>query len=145
MSKPINLLRKCLDCGLEAKTTEGLELFVKDKLMVHGYQNRCKKCFNRLQRTRWKPACDKSHKKWNPINDPRKIKFLGKHILLKENPRTNVCTKCGRKYPEDLKQQTSMHHEKYDLEDPLAHTTELCVFCHNKERGKTVMMAKILS
>ena len=31
---------------------------------------------------------------------------------------------------------TNLHHEKYDENDPLAHTVELCVECHNKKEPR---------
>ncbi len=128
------LLRKCRICGSEAHNEEELELFHKDKKSCYSRKNLCKKCYNRLHRTRWKPARDKSHKKCSP----RMIRFLGKLIYLKENPRTNICTECRRSYPDELKRQTDMHHEIYGLGNPLAYTRELCASCHttlhNRER-----------
>lgn len=64
-----------------------------------------------------------------PYND-RRIIFHDKRIQLKENPRTNICSKCGKKYPDDLREQTIMHHEEYDPNNVLAHTVELCRGCH---------------
>lgn len=134
------LLRKCCKCGLEAYNEKYLEYFCKDKRSSYGHKNLCKKCQNRMVRTRWKPSRDRLNKKWNPINhpinDPKAIEFLGKRIYLKENPRTNICSKCDRKYPEELKQQTCIHHEIYDPENILAHTTELCKSCHMKLHHK---------
>ena len=60
----------------------------------------------------------------------RRIEFQGRNINFKENPRTNVCSKCGKKYPDKLKEQTSMHHQEYDPKNPLANTVELCRSCH---------------
>ena len=134
LSSQLILLRKCIECGLEAHDIEDLEYFCKAEKSRYGYQNHCKKCHNRRCRDplKYRASRDRALKKWNKINHPKQIGFLGKNILLKENPRTNVCTKCGHKYPEDLKQQTCMHHEKYDPENPLAHTVELCKSCHNR-------------
>ncbi len=128
------MLRKCVDCGREAHTTKDLDYFCKNKSSTYGHENHCKKCNNSLYRDplKYKASSDRSTKKWNPINDPKKIRFLGKLILLKENPRTNVCTKCGSGYPDDLKRQTVMHHEKYDQGNPTKHTRELCQSCHIK-------------
>lgn len=67
--------------------------------------------------------------------------FQGKQILLKENPRKGICSKCGNKKGDwyiDYKgrprqiQRIQMHHEKYDKSDPLKHTIELCSSCHGK-------------
>lgn len=41
MSQP---LRKCRECGLEAYTQEDLDLFVKDKNSLYGYDSLCIKC-----------------------------------------------------------------------------------------------------
>ena len=123
------VLRKCIDCGLEAFNEEDLELFCKGKRKPYGRQTICKNCYNIRCRDpkKYKPSQDKSDKKWRL----KRIKFLGKTIYVSEN-RTNVCTKCGRKYPEELTQQTCMHHEIYDHQNPLAHTIELCKPCHNR-------------
>lgn len=44
-SKPVlPYLRKCLFCGLEAKTVEELELFIEAKQALYGRSNWCKKC-----------------------------------------------------------------------------------------------------
>ena len=37
-------LRKCRDCGKEARTEEGLELFDKCSSSLHGRASRCKEC-----------------------------------------------------------------------------------------------------
>ena len=134
-------LRKCRECGLEAHMKKDLELFRKEKRSLYGRENHCKKCRNNQYRDplKYRVPRDKAHKKWNL----KRIMFLGKHIRFKENPRTNTCTECGRSYPEELKQQTVMHHEKYDPRNPLAHTVELCHSCHttlhNRERGKPLL------
>ena len=72
-----------------------------------------------------------THARWNKIyndrDNPRKIRFKDKRILLKENPRTGVCSLCRRQG------LTNMHHLKYDEKDPLKYTIELCPSCHIKE------------
>lgn len=124
------ILRKCHECGLEARTEEDLEMFCKGKRKPYGRQTICKKCRNSQMRDplKYRASRDRASKKLIP----KQINFLGKHIRLKKNPRTNICTKCGHKYPEELKQQTSIHHEIYDRQNPLAHTIELCKPCHNR-------------
>ena len=57
----------------------------------------------------------------NPIAQHKRITFGESRISLSHNPRTGFCSKCGRT---DI--QTHMHHEQYDLNDPVAHTVELC-------------------
>lgn len=58
----------------------------------------------------------------------QRITFKGKQVDLDYNPRSGVCNKCRKTG------YTHLHHEKYDELDPLKHTIELCVGCHNKER-----------
>jgi len=94
-----------------------------------------------------KPFCHKCHAKifkiFNPekikeLNakyNPRKIVFKDKRILLKENPRKGICHDCGRSVSKKEIQVTNMHHEKYDENDPLAHTVELCAACHWKKHN----------
>lgn len=48
------ILRKCLDCGLEAHNVEELEKFAKDKKCNYGRINRCKNCANKRLRQRRK-------------------------------------------------------------------------------------------
>jgi len=57
----------------------------------------------------------------------RRLKFKGKSIMLKDNPRKGICFLCLRT---DL--QTQIHHyAEYDYTDPLKNTIELCASCHN--------------
>jgi len=48
-----------------------------------------------------------------------------KQIVVGINPRIGVCSMCG-----DRPKKTNMHHTKYDPDNPLAYTIELCVPCH---------------
>jgi hypothetical protein len=63
---------------------------------------------------------------------PKRILFNGKRPTMKQSPRKGICKKCGRKG------FTHIHHEKYDLIDPLAHTIELCPACHLKTRSTSI-------
>jgi hypothetical protein len=72
----------------------------------------------------------------NPITQKRRITFQDKRISLSDNPRTGFCSKCGRV---DL--QTHLHHEQYDLGNPLAHTVELCCSCHMKRTRELKQIA----
>lgn len=49
---PLGVLRKCIECGREARTEEDLEFFMKRKEATHGRANICKDCRN--ARTRLK-------------------------------------------------------------------------------------------
>lgn len=59
------------------------------------------------------------------------FEFKGKHIRA-PGLRKNICSKCGKKYPQDLTMQTHLHHEEYDEGDPRAHIIELCSGCHTR-------------
>ena len=130
-------LRKCRICGLEAHSEADLEKFHKYKSLLFGHENLCKSCQNAMESKGGKywQAKKRGNEKNNPKNNPRKIRFLGKILIFKENPRINICSECGRKFPETLKRQTAMHHEQYDVSDPLESTNELCTSCHAKLHG----------
>lgn len=59
------------------------------------------------------------------INE-RRIRFLGKRMYLSFNPRTGICSICGKK------ENTHMHHEKYVPCIPWACTKEVCKQHHYK-------------
>ena len=69
--------------------------------------------------------------KWNNENRG-KIKEMGhrhirvgdKQIYLKFNPRTGICSECGKE------RRTHMHHFHYNPLEPLVDTIELCIPCH---------------
>lgn len=69
-------LRKCSTCGLEAHTTEDLELFVKSKRRPYGRGTICKKC-NKL---RW----GKTRKLIEGLKRPILCYFCGKEITKLE-------------------------------------------------------------
>ena len=136
-------LRKCVDCGLIAWSDADLEKFVKAKKGKYGRCNLCMDCMNLRCRIggRYYDSVSRGSKKWYYSNKDkvrvfemnrgaRSIDFLGERITFSFNIRKNVCSTCGKCYPEELKQQTRLHHEKYDRKQPLAHTVELCHSCH---------------
>lgn len=57
----------------------------------------------------------------------RRFRYKDKYVVVKENPRSGKCFFCER---ED--RQTNIHHYKYDDNNPLDFTIELCVSCHRK-------------
>ncbi|HDY86530.1 MAG TPA: hypothetical protein ENH82_00260 [bacterium] len=63
----------------------------------------------------------------------RRIKFKGNHVLLKENNKIGVCSKCEKSVSNDDIPYTVWHHLKYDDERPEDHVVELCMSCHRKE------------
>jgi len=140
------ILRKCLRCGLEAKNLEELKQFKPHPKMLYGYSNLCRQCANRQDRY---DGIYGNHKRaYANQRNKKRLRFKGIPVLLSENPRKNVCSKCGAKYPEQLKTQTCLHHERYDPNDPLAHIIELCHPCHTKlhhERGDiSCLMGNVL-
>lgn len=58
----------------------------------------------------------------------RQTYYKGKARAHKQNPRTGICSVCGK----TGKYQTHMHHEQYDDNDILKYTVELCGSCHAK-------------
>lgn len=89
----------------------------KNQWYYHNNKSFCKKCQNKLF----------VNPKWHPLTNNKRIKFMGKVILLDRNPRTGICSKCG------VKRVTNLHHLLYDELDPLAYTIELCQSCHMTE------------
>ena len=120
------ILRKCKVCGKEAHDEEDLKLFRVGQKNKYNRRNICKKCYNASPRT--KVMRDESNRKTNP----KHFYFKDHNILPKNNPRTNICSNCLRRYPQELKKQTFIHHEEYINDDPLAHTIELCNSCHSR-------------
>lgn len=112
--------RQCLEC--KSKTTyidkKGVEhwTFVKDEKdgTIKTY---CENCYSRNIRNK-----SEYKRRWSK----QRIMYKGKQIHLGYNPRTGICSKCGKKG------YTQIHHEQYDDTDPLAHTQELCQSCHVK-------------
>jgi DNA-directed RNA polymerase subunit RPC12/RpoP len=135
-------LRKCIRCGIEANTKEELELFSKSKTARYSRRNICKEC-NAARYRQGNEYGAKTHERtiknrakhaayMREYNNPKLMRFKREQIVLKKNPRTNVCSKCGRRYPEELPKQTAIHHDHYDPENPTANTRELCNSCHSK-------------
>lgn len=125
-------LRVCRDCGKEALTESDLELFARDKDVSYGRKNLCKSCAA-IRQKEWR----KNHPYYCRRYYAKRINYKGKSITLDKSPRQNICSSCGKKYPEELKNQTCIHHDKYDDEDVLLYTRELCGSCHNKLRKGT--------
>ena len=88
-----------------------------------------KKEYNGQYSKRWREKYPEKHKAQNDKYNPRRIRlwFKNKSINLKENPRTGICSWCGRIG------KTDIHHIQYHDNDPLKDTIELCAVCHRKE------------
>ena len=123
-------IRSCVSC----QTTKTSLSYRDSKGHSHGHWHHkpegwlCKKCYMRIYNNpKWNPI-------WNSINSPRKITFTptGRVHILKENPRTGVCSRCFRSKARGEITRTNMHHTSYDPTDVLANTMELCVSCHRQ-------------
>ena len=135
-SHTMNLMRRCSYCGLEAYTEEDLEKFTKAKKYKYGRRNICKKCFAGLLRKGGK--YHKSHAEASRIwyslkKDKRKKRITMKNkngdfkrIYVDGEPRNGTCSECGSSG------KTHIHHDRYDPDNPLEHTRELCKSCHTK-------------
>ncbi len=61
-----------------------------------------------------------------------RITFRNKRIHLRFNPLFGSCVNCKRTIESGEIKVTHLHHDVYDMSDPLAYTRELCVRCHSK-------------
>ena len=78
----------------------------------------CLNCYERI----FKPETTKKR-------NSRRLTFEDKVLHVKENPRIGVCNMCRAVFPFDCV-KTDMHHEKYNKNNPLKDTLELCPNCH---------------
>jgi hypothetical protein len=142
--------------GVESKTctkcskTLSLENFHKFKPSWDGLAFICKDCLNKYQREwmnnnpikrgmaqiRYKNNHPEKYKETQENTLNRRLTFKGKLIHLPEEFRINKCSECGKVYPDGLKQRTQIHHIKYDENDVLKSTIELCRSCHMKLHWK---------
>ena len=84
---------------------------------------------NEKQRTKkWRD----DNPEWIKAHEKKSITFLGKHIRLSHNPRKGICYNCKKDVTKGEIKRTHLHHTKYDCNNPLAHTVELCLSCHRK-------------
>jgi hypothetical protein len=93
---------------------------------------------NKTYRNNWinindNPCCIKCYKKY-------RLRYKDKHIICKDKTKKDQCSKCNKKVGDkyinkkgEIKiiKYTTTHHDIYDDSDPLAHTEELCISCHN--------------
>ena len=100
-------------------------------IITRSIKGNCNKCYHEKWRLKNPNKVKELNKKWNPINNHRRIVFKDKIVYVKNNPRKGICTKCLRKIGEGIK-RTVIHHIQYHKEDPLKDTIELCNSCHNK-------------
>ncbi len=64
-----------------------------------------------------------------------RVRFKDKRVFTMKQIRTGICSKCGKSVAKGEIERTVLHHIKYDPNDPLKHTVELCGFCHRVEHG----------
>jgi len=132
-----NYLRKCSECGLEAFTVEDLEKFTKAKKYKYGRRNICKSCFAASLRKggKYGASHSKASKRWDEKNKERRAARRRQRVTMKtengfarpyleNDPRTGVCSECGKKV------ETIIHHDEYDVSNPIKNTRELCRPCH---------------
>lgn len=88
---------------------------------------------------------DKINKKWNPINNPKMMRFKGKFVVLKEKPNREQCQVCNRKIGDKYinwygeittVKRIHIHHIQYHNDDHLKDTLMLCASCHGRESWK---------
>ena len=95
------------------------------------------------------------YEQWRKINDryvctrcyfreminPRSHKFKKKRLFLTSAPRKHVCKRCGNRIGDfyinslgrtSMTRRTVIHHERYNEQDVLAGSQELCASCHTK-------------
>lgn len=63
----------------------------------------------------------------------RMIRFQDERINVGIDPRTGYCSKCSNNIFDGSCLVTGMHHKKYDRNNPLRYTVELCSSCHAYE------------
>jgi len=68
----------------------------------------------------------KNSEYWNK----RKLTYMGKQLFFDQEIRTRECYFCKREGRAQKSRRTSLHHVKYDHQDPLAWTIEVCNSCH---------------
>ena len=118
-------MKQCLNC-------QSTKTYVSKQGYEQWNKGYCQKCYNRLfSNPKYNP---KNREKWNP----KRMYFKDKQIILKHEPRTHICSECGKQGV------THLHHTQYDESDPLKYTIELCVSCHAKESYKLGQLTGIM-
>ena len=108
------------------------------------YNRVCVACGSKKTRVNFSRKRGRPAEKWYHYNDgyicencyhrikinPRIINYKGRDIVIKYNPRTGICSRCGKKT------KTCNHHKTYHDDDVMKDTEELCVSCHVREGWK---------
>jgi len=87
-----------------------------------------KQCRNRYKKSHTEKIREQGRK-----DSKKRILFKNKRIYLGFNPRTGICSNCGK---EGI---TNLHHKQYHEDDPLKDTLELCTSCHLKKHPEVSM------
>lgn len=117
--------RRCYECGNSDPNPNGKEKYWMRNKEKEGWL--CVRCYAKLYR--------------HPMNNPRRFAFRDKIVFAIEFPRIGVCNLCRAIRGEvdaqtgKLCQFTGLHHEKYEADNPQAHTIEVCNRCHGKITG----------
>lgn len=104
---------------------------------MRAYRKRTNHASDKLYRQNHHEECLKRGRDWKAKNKDKvrdnnatRIRFKNKQINIGSNPRTGICSKCGKSVKKGEVGRTHMHHLKYDKSNPKAHTVELCEVCH---------------
>lgn len=122
--------RSCSVCG-STKTKMEYKILKKSGI-IRKYPNWCRgmcmDCYNKLI----------SNSKHRPIDNPKRIRFKDKRVMLKQLPRVGVCCTCRAVVGQInaqlgiLCRRTDMNHFQYHEDDPLKDTLEQCNPCHRR-------------
>jgi len=110
------------------------ELIIQDKKQQRWYINKLR--YNREYTKNHPEVRQKfldTHPDYQKNANKKQIRFKGKSTYLGYNPRIGVCSKCGKSVKDSEINYTHLHHLKYDDNNPVKHTIELCIPCHRKE------------
>lgn len=119
--------RLCSNCGKKTITTITKRGFPHQRWYNDGKGGFwCNHCYHQ--------ATYDSQREVTRVRNWRRLVFKKKTIYLKKNPRTGICSLCGK-----TGKRTHMHHLQYHDDNPLKDTIELCVSCHRKE---TIRLAR---
>lgn len=106
------------------------------------YRKRTNARSDKIYREKHHESILKLQAQWRTNNKPvikhnsnRRITFKGERIYLKDEPRKGICSKCDKSIEKGEVERTVLHHLKYDPDNPLENTVELCPSCHRLEHG----------
>jgi hypothetical protein len=123
-------VRTCYACGGHNKKLKS------DGYHVNWYYNKptdlflCTNCYNSLLRKDYRQPKTRKFL----ISRNKRLTFKGKCIIFKKELRIGVCNWC-RGIVEIDRARTALHHDdgRYDPNDPLRYTIEICNECHGRE------------